>query len=120
MGLVHAWWVAAPALLAITLALTLPAIGVRPRDLLAALAPVAAACGAMAAVVLALRGLVGGWPPFAQLAALAASGAAAYGLSLWLAWPAIVRDAWAMLRRRPDAAPPVPAAPDAALGHSSA
>ena len=120
MGLVHAWWVAAPALLAITLALTLPAIGVRPRDLLAALAPVVAACGAMAAVVLALRGLVGDLHPFAQLAALAASGAAAYGLSLWLAWPAIVRDAWAMLPRRPDAAPPVPAAPDAALGHSSA
>ena len=120
MGLVHAWWVAAPALLAITLALTLPAIGVRPRDLLAALAPVVAACGAMAAVVLALRGLVGDLHPFAQLAALAASGAAAYGLSLWLAWPAIVRDAWAMLRRRPDAAPPVAAAPDAALGHSSA
>lgn len=120
MGLVHAWWVAAPALLAITLALTLPAIGVRLRELLAALAPVAAACGAMAAVVLALRGLVDGWSPVTQLAVLAAGGAATYALTLWFAWPAIVRDAWTMLRRRPEAALDSAILPDGALGASRA
>ena len=118
MGLVHAWWIAAPALLAVTLALTLPAIGARLRDLLAALAPVAAACAVMAVVVLALRGLVDEWPPLAQLAALAASGAAAYALTLWFVWPGIVRDAWAMLRRQPDAGPAAAAAPSAALDAS--
>lgn len=113
MGLVHAWWIAAPALLAITLALTLPVIEVRLRDLLAAVAPVAAACALMAAVVLAARGFVAGWYPIAQLAGLAAVGAAAYALTLWLAWPRIVRDAWAMLRRRPEETPE-PATPPAA------
>lgn len=116
MGLVHAWWVAAPTLLTVTLALTLPAIGVRLRDLVAAIAPVAAACALMAAVVLAMRGLVGGWYPIAQLAALALTGAAAYALTLWFVWPGIVRDAWAMLRRRPEAAHDPATPPAVALG----
>ncbi len=109
MGLVHAWWVAAPALLAITLALTLPAIGVRLRDLLAAVAPAAAACALMAVAVLAMRGSVAGWYPIVQLAALGAAGALTYILTLWLVWPGVVRDAWAMLRRQPDSAPEPPA-----------
>jgi len=100
MGLVHAWWIAAPALLAVTLALTLPAIEVRLRELLAAVAPIAAACAIMAIAVLGMRELVTGWAPAAQLAALAATGAVAYALTLWLVWPGIVRDAWAMLRHR--------------------
>ena len=101
MGLVHAWWLAAPLLLAVTLALTLPAIGVRLRDLAAAIAPVAVACGLMAIAVFTVRGLFTDWYPAAQLAALAAVGAATYALTLWFAWPALVRDAWSMLRRQP-------------------
>lgn len=116
MGLVHAWWIAAPALLAVTLALTLPAIGVHVRELLAALAPVAAACGLMAAMVLGLRASVENWEPLAQLAALATAGAAVYALTLWLAWPDIVRDAWAMLRRQPEAPRDPATIPPAALG----
>lgn len=109
MGLVHAWWVAAPALLAVTLALTLPAICVRLRDLLAAVAPAAAACALMAVAVLAMRGSVAGWYPIVQLAALGAAGALTYILTLWFVWPGVVRDAWAMLRRQPDSAPEPPA-----------
>lgn len=105
MGLVHAWWIAAPTLLAVTLALTLPAIGVRLRDLLAAIAPVATASALMAAAVLAMRDSVAGWYPIAQLAALGAAGAVTYMLTLWFIWPGVVRDAWAMLRRQPEAAP---------------
>ncbi|WP_374408532.1 lipopolysaccharide biosynthesis protein [Pelagerythrobacter sp.] len=102
MGLVHAWWIAAPTLLAVTLALTLPAIGARLRDLVIAIAPAAAACALMALAVLAARGLVSGFHPVAQLAALAVLGATAYALTLWLACPAVVRDAWTMLRRQPE------------------
>ncbi len=54
-GLVAAWWVGAPALLAFTYALTLPKIGVRWGDLITALAPAIAATAAMAVVVLAAR-----------------------------------------------------------------
>ena len=55
----------------------------------------------MAIAVFTVRGLFGDWYPAAQLAALAAVGAATYALTLWFAWPALVRDAWSMLRRQP-------------------
>lgn len=105
MGLVHAWWVAAPALLAVTLSLTLPAIGVRLRELGAAVAPVVAACAFMATAVLVARGLVTNWPPLARLAILATTGIAAYAATLWFVWPGVVRDAWAMLRHQPKPLP---------------
>src|SRR5690606_9207329 len=106
-GLVHAWWVAAPLLLAVTLALTLPAIGLRLAELVRALRPIAFACAVMALVVLALRGALAGMPPPVQLLALAPAGAAAYGLVLWLGWPQVVRETLAMLRQR-EASPPPP------------
>ena len=106
-GLVHAWWVAAPLLLAVTLALTLPAIGLRFGDLLRTLQPIAFACTAMAVVVVTLRSAMTGMPPPAQLAALVPAGAAAYSLVLWLCWPQVVRETLAMLRQR-DASPPTP------------
>ena len=48
MGLVHAWWFAAPLLCSITLTATLPRIGVSPLTLLRELAPAALSCAAMA------------------------------------------------------------------------
>lgn len=99
-GLVHAWWVAAPLLLVVTLALTLPAIGLRFADLLRTLQPIAFACAAMAVVVIALRYAMAGMPPPAQLVALVPAGAAAYALVLWLGWPQVVRETLAMLRQR--------------------
>jgi O-antigen/teichoic acid export membrane protein len=112
-GLVASWHVAAPLLLAVTLALTLPAIRVTLSDLIDALLPVAAGCAAMAIVVSLVKPLVTGLAPEAQLLALAVTGAATYGATLWLAWPAVLRDSWAMLRK-PRASAPKPADPTAA------
>ncbi|HVR90332.1 MAG TPA: lipopolysaccharide biosynthesis protein [Novosphingobium sp.] len=102
-GLVHSWQVAAPALLAVTLALTLPAIGLRLRDLVTTLAPVAAACGLMAIVVLAARMLTETLAPPAQLTILVAAGGLTYCAALFVLWRRIVRETWAMLRKQPPA-----------------
>jgi hypothetical protein len=104
-GLVMAWWIAAPLLLAVTLAITLPVIGVRLRDLAGALLPAAASCAAMALAVTALRPQLGELAAPWQLGLLSGSGAGVYLLALWLFWPQLVRDGWAMLRRPPASAP---------------
>ncbi len=77
-GLVTAWWIAAPALLAFTYMLTLPKIGVRWRSLIVAVAPAAAATGVMAAVVLFARAFLPPLPAAAELIVLALVGALAY------------------------------------------
>ncbi|MEM6858925.1 MAG: lipopolysaccharide biosynthesis protein [Pseudomonadota bacterium] len=98
MGLVHAWWFAAPLLCAITLSATLPRIGVGPLTLLRELASVALACAAMALAVLGVqRFAVVGVPVF-DLAWNAFVGASVYAGAFWLVWPHIVKDAWRMLR----------------------
>lgn len=101
MGLVQAWHVAAPALLLVTLAATLPVLRVSPGDLLQALLPTAVGCAAMAFVVWEAEGLVAGWPALAQLGALGAIGAATYAATLMLLWPRVLREAWEMLRKKP-------------------
>lgn len=78
MGLVHAWQIAAPLLMLVTLALTLPALKVGWLDLFEAVAPSLGAATVMALVVLAVQPLVGGWPALAALGTLAALGAAVY------------------------------------------
>ncbi|WP_188643587.1 lipopolysaccharide biosynthesis protein [Tsuneonella deserti] len=83
-GLVSAWWIGAPALLAITYALTLPRIGVRWRELAAALAPAALSTAAMAAVVLAVRAGLPPLPAPVELGLLAGIGAASYLAALLL------------------------------------
>jgi O-antigen/teichoic acid export membrane protein len=50
-GLVTSWQIAAPLLLVVTLAVTLPKIGARLSDLARSLIPVAVCCGVMAGVV---------------------------------------------------------------------
>jgi len=77
-GLVAAWWIGAPALLAFTYAVTLPKIGVRWSALAGALAPAFVATGAMALVVLGLRAVLPPLPATAELGLLAVAGAAAY------------------------------------------
>ena len=98
-GLVVAWHVAAPLLLVVTLAATLPAIGVGLLELGRALLPAATGCGTMAAAVWLLDNRVLALPAPLQLALLAAVGATVYGGTLWLLWPGLVRQTWAMLRR---------------------
>lgn len=101
MGLVHAWWVAAPLLLAFTLALTLPQVGLGLGRLLAALAPAATGCAIMATAVLGVDALLPDWPAPARLAVMVAAGALAYCVALWLLWRPVLRDSWAMLRPSP-------------------
>ncbi|MEC7162542.1 MAG: oligosaccharide flippase family protein, partial [Pseudomonadota bacterium] len=112
-GLVHAWWIAAPLLLAFTLALTLPQIELPLRRLLAAAAPPVLACAAMAAVVSALRlVLPADIGPVLTLGVLGSAGAATYAAVLCLVWPDVIRQSMAMLRRSPgDPLPPRASAP---------
>ena len=119
-GLVRAWWVAAPLLLAITLALTLPQIKLPLRRLLLAALPPAAACLAMAGVVAALRlVLPSDIGPVATLAILGLAGAATYCAILFLAWPDVVRQSLAMLRRTPSDPLPPPASVSMPDGRTS-
>ena len=108
MGLVQAWWIAAPSLLMVTLALTLPAIGVRAGSLIREMAPVLFASGTMALVVFAARTQMDPLPAPAQLALMAAIGGATYGLTLWRLWPDILRETWGMLRKQDAEAPQAP------------
>lgn len=118
-GLVHAWHIAAPLLLAVTLAATLPAIGASLTDLIKALAPVAAACLVMALVVLAVQSMTASLAPALELGLDALTGAAMYGGTLWLFWPKVLKDAWAMVRK-PAAAITDPAQTFVAAGQSPA
>jgi O-antigen/teichoic acid export membrane protein len=105
-GLVHAWQISAPLLLVFTLVLTLPVIRATWRALLAAMLPVAVATAVMAGAVLAIARPVAGLEPPAQLAILVITGALAYGVTLQLIWPDLVRALIDLVRRR--ASVPVP------------
>lgn len=99
-GLVNAWHIAAPLLLVVTLAVTLPAIGARLVDLVRALLPVASACAAMALVVRGLeKTAIVGLPAPAQLAILVPAGAAVYFATLRLLWPQLLVEVWSKLRQ---------------------
>jgi O-antigen/teichoic acid export membrane protein len=98
MGLVHAWWIAAPVLCAITLAVTLPRIGVNPLALADALSPIALACAAMAIAVLAADRAFPIESPLLALAVNAAIGASVYAATFWFGYRGIVQETWALLR----------------------
>ncbi len=112
-GLVAAWHIAAPLLLAVTLAVTLPAIGARFIELARALLPAAVASAAMALAVGTLESLLAGMPAPLLLMLLTSAGAAVYGGTLWLLWPGLVREAWAMLRKPQRSLPDEPASGEA-------
>jgi O-antigen/teichoic acid export membrane protein len=82
-GLVYAWQIGMPLLLAITLALTLPAIGVRFGTLLTTLLPSIAASVAMYGVVHYANPHVSHLPPVLELALLVALGGVTYLGLLW-------------------------------------
>ncbi len=98
MGLVHAWWFAAPLLCTITLSVTLPRIGVGPLALIQQVAPAALACAAMALAVLGAQRFADFDTPWIDLLWNGAVGASVYIGAFWLVWPHIVKDAWQMLR----------------------
>ena len=110
MGLVHAWWVAAPLLLIATFALTLPAIDVRPADLFKQLLPVLLASAAMALTVTAAKYALPEISPPVQLLVLVPVGALVYVAALWLGWRNVLNETWAMLRGQKPAADVIPLA----------
>lgn len=97
-GLTHAWWIAVPIYLGVTLALTLPAIGVSLWRLARECMPIAAACSGMAAAVTLCDSLGVVTHPAARLGVLTLCGGLSYAAILWLVAPGLVRDSWAMLR----------------------
>ncbi|TMM45321.1 lipopolysaccharide biosynthesis protein [Qipengyuania marisflavi] len=101
MGLVHAWWVAAPLLLLVTLVLTLPHVGMSAARYLAACAPAVISCAIMALAVIAVRTALPDWHPALRLIALTGTGVMAYSLALIILWRDVVRDSWTLLRRTP-------------------
>lgn len=104
MGLAWGWLIGMAILLAATLAISLPAIGVRRRALAAAMVPGLAASAAMAAAVRAADLLLIAAGPAERLAVLVPLGAALYaGLLLVFARP-LVEEMAAMLRPRAAAA----------------
>lgn len=98
MGLVHAWWIAAPLLCAITLTVTLPRIGVSLLSLIDTLAPIALACGAMALVVLLNQRMWTLDSPLLDLVKNGMVGAIVYAATFWFGFRGIVRETWEMLR----------------------
>lgn len=104
-GLVMAWRIGAPLLLVFTLAVTLPALGVRLSGLVAALLPAVLAGAVMAAAVVLLEWLCRDFAAPLQLLVLVPAGAAVYFAMLWQFWPDLIRETWAMLRKRPASVP---------------
>lgn len=82
-GLVAAWWIAAPLLLLVTMALTLPEIGLGWRDIFGTVAHTMSAALAMGLIVAILEYEVTGLPAPAELALLVVTGAAIYLGLLW-------------------------------------
>lgn len=105
MGLVHAWWIAAPALLIFSLAITLPVLEVSLSQLLRAIAPSLVATAMMAGAVAALDPQLVAWHSALRLVALIATGVAIYGGVLWIGYREVVLDAVSMIRRRPASVP---------------
>lgn len=92
MGLVHAWQVGAPLLLAVTLVLTLPQIAVKLTTLIRAIAPSVAAAIAMYGVVSYASGQLTHLSSPAQLAILVAIGGVTYLGLLWKFSQATITD----------------------------
>ncbi len=108
MGLVHAWWIAAPALCIFTLTMTLPRIGVSPLALLRELAPIALACAAMVIAVMGVQRFASFGVPWLDLAWNGFVGASVYTATFWFGYKPLVLETWALLRNRDTSPEPIP------------
>jgi len=99
MGLVHAWWLGATLLLALTLRLTLPAINLSFARFARELTPVVVASCAMVLAVFVCAMLFKPELPLLDLILHAGIGAATYACVLWLFWPHVIAETWEMLRQ---------------------
>jgi hypothetical protein len=103
MGMAIAWLIAFPILTGVTAALSLPAIGVRARQLLLAIAPGLLASAGMVVPVLMLDSALPPMPPVARLATLVLTGAATYLALLLLFARQLVGEIIALVRKSPAA-----------------
>ncbi len=102
-GLVHAWQIASPTLLAVTLALTLPIIGVKPKALITAIFPSLAAAAVMAVAVTVVSQFVTQFPAPAELALLVCVGGAVYLGLLWTFSPSTITEPYIMVVKKDSA-----------------
>lgn len=100
MGLVHAWQIAAPVLLLVTLALTLPVIKVRALELITAILPALSAAIVMAGVVAVAEHQIADWPAALELLALVLLGGATYGGLTWMFARSTIGEIYTFFTRR--------------------
>jgi teichuronic acid exporter len=94
-GVTAAWLVAYPIVYFWLLRMTVEALGMQMRTLLASVTPVALANIGMAVCVVALRGAFSEFAPWWRIVGLALTGAAAYVALMWILLP---RSVWSELR----------------------
>lgn len=99
-GLTRAWLVGFPLLTAVTMALSMPALGLSLRALARAIAPALAAALVMAALVAGLGALLPPLPPLTRLALMASAGMAIYGALLIVFARPLVAELWDLVVRR--------------------
>ncbi|MEL7199649.1 MAG: lipopolysaccharide biosynthesis protein [Pseudomonadota bacterium] len=99
-GLTYAWWVAAPALLIVTMILTLPNLKLTIFDLFMAWLPAAVSTGLMGVAVYLVLAALPDWAPWWRLAAIVPVGVLVYASALWFIWPQVVKDSYQMLRQQ--------------------
>ncbi|MGN6277189.1 MAG: lipopolysaccharide biosynthesis protein [Sphingomonas sp.] len=100
-GLAWAWIVAYPIFLSVSAAQSLPTIGLKPLELVRAVAPPAIGAAAMAFVVALVERALPPMPALPLLAILVAIGATTYGLWLMLFARDAARELVAIVRHRP-------------------
>ncbi len=99
-GLVAAWWVAAPALLVVTMRLTLPRIDLSIGDLMRAIAPTVFAALCMGAAVAFAEYEITLLPAPAELAVLVLLGGAIYLGLLWRYARPLIEQLYALLTQK--------------------
>ena len=99
-GLAAAWLVGFPLVTLVTMALSMPAIGLSLGSLARALLPSVSASLAMGAIVLGLDALLPPLPDLTRLALLAFAGVASYALLLLVFARRLVDELWSLLVRR--------------------
>lgn len=106
-GLVAAWWISTPLLLAATMAWTLPHIGLKAYDVIKAIAPTAAAGAVMGGIVALLEYKLTALPAPVELAILAATGVVIYFALIWRYARPLVEQLYTLLtqKRLPGATP---------------
>lgn len=100
IGLARTWLVGMPLLTAVTMAMSMPVIGVSVAQLARAIAPGLSASLAMAFIVVTVDSLLPPLAPLLRLAVLAGIGVASYAALLMLFARAIVAEMWLLIVKR--------------------